>query len=374
MFMQGFITLRCAVALGCLAFVVTACGGGGGGSSPAPASLGAQVPPQSSVSRVRSRAVTCTPFQYSAPDLPPSCTAYVGAFVSPQNNESPTELIASTETFEQQIGRKLAMHLHYYQWTDAWPGIGEQDDLSNGRIPLISWHCGDTDARGPIFLRWKWEMNLVYSKKLCGDTANDAGWPSEPGDTHYNPQLFIQAWQHIRAVFAANGATNVVWVFNISSNGAPPALYYPGTNYVDWIGVDRYDTNAEQFSQTFLDSQKVPTPGEYPPCNQANGANYNGCLYTYPELLNIDSTKPYIIGETGIEQSNQPFFLETGANSAANTLESQFPQIQAFMYWDSTGGRGQYQLLQYGIEAFSQFAAGPYEQGYYNAQQARRKR
>lgn len=382
--MQGLITLRNSAALGCLSFLVTACGGGGSSSAPA-TSLGAQVPAQSNVSQVHTRAVSCTPFPYAAPDLPAPCTMYVGAFVSPQANETPSQLIASTGTFEQQIGRKLAMHLHYYQWTDAWPGIGEQDDLANGRIPLISWHCGDTDADvvagaddsmlakraakvaaygGPVFLRWNWEMNLLYSKN-CEDPANDAGWPTigsygQAGyNPHYNPQLFVQAWQHIRAIFAANGATNVVWVFNISSNGAPPALYYPGANYVDWIGVDRYDTNGDSFYQTFDATQKVNDPK----CNEATGANYIGCLYTYPEMLKIDSTKPYIVGETGIEQSEQPMFI--GGFDA--TLQQNFPNIQALMYWDSTGSRGQYQLLQYGIQAFTQFAAGPYEQGYYNA-------
>ena len=50
---------------------------------------------------------------------------------------------------------------------------------------------------------------------------------------------------------------------------------------------------------------------------------------------------------------------------ADSNLQNQFPNVQAFMYWDSTGQRGAFQLLQFGIQAFQQFAAGPYEQGFY---------
>ena len=69
-----------------------------------------------------------------------------------------------------------------------------------------------------------------------------------------------------------------------------------------------------------------------------------------------------MIGETGVIQASQPAFIG-GADTA---LQTQFPNVQAFMYWDSTGTRGQFQLLQYGINAYAQFAAGPYEQGYYH--------
>jgi hypothetical protein len=129
----------------------------------------------------------------SGPDLPPPCTIYVGGFISPTHGESPSQQIASTLTFESEIGRPLALDMHYYQFTDAFPGIAEQNDLYYHRLSFDSWHCGDTDANiaasvddaligkraeavaaygGPVFLRYKWEMNLTYNKKRA-DPAHD---------------------------------------------------------------------------------------------------------------------------------------------------------------------------------------------------------
>jgi hypothetical protein len=144
------------------------------------------------------------------------------------------------------------------------------------------------------------------------------------------PHIFQYAFDHIRAVFAANGASNVVWVVNPSSSGIDPDLYYPGDNYVDWISFDHYDTNMKDFQDTF-------------------------------SALNKKSGESYY---TGIAQTGQQMFIG-GADQA---LQQVFPNILAMVYWDSMGQRGQYQLLQYGIQAYAQFAAGPYEQGFYHAQ------
>jgi hypothetical protein len=372
--MKSLAALRTGLALVCLPFFAAACGGG---SASSPASIPAgpvtqQSLPLGSVQKAVARKTAglsptgCVPFQYSAPDLPAPCTIYVGGFISPTHGESPSQQIASTATFESQIGRKLALDMHYYQFTDAFPGIAEQDDLKNGRIAFDSWHCGDTDANiaagvddaiiskraaniaaygGPVFLRYKWEMNLTYNKK-CQDPAHDV--VESDGRVHYNPTYFQYAFDHIRAVFAANGASNVVWVFNPSSSGIDPDLYYPGDNYVDWISFDHYDTNMKDFQDTFS------------ALNKKGGESY----YTYPYFIANHPNKPFIIGETGIAQTGQQMFIG-GADQA---LQQAFPNILAMVYWDSTGQRGQYQLLQYGIQAYAQFAAGPYEQGFYHAQ------
>ena len=297
--MTGLAALRTSLALLCLPLFATACGGGSASSSaPLP---GAQVPQQSlvashaqqsSVATSRRpaglRPAGCTPFPYYAPLLPPQCTIYVGGFISPTHGETASQQIASTYTFESQIGRRLAVNLHYYQWTDAFPGVGEADDANpmNNRIPLESWHCGDKDynvASGlddallskraaalaaygrPVFMRYKWEMNLLYNAK-CADPDRDI---INAHSSHYSPTEFIAAWSHIRSVFAANGATNVVWVFNPSSSGDDPVPYYPGNSIVDWVAFDHYDTNSETFYDTFFLGQ------------QSHGSNK---LWTYPYM------------------------------------------------------------------------------------------
>ena len=133
------------------------------------------------------------------PLLPPARTIYLGAFVAPNPNPQPAQQIVDTANFESQIGRKLAVNLHYHLWSDTLAGLGEQDDVNNGRIPMISWSCVDSNKTGVkdadvaaglydsaiakraaalanlksrVFLRYKWEMNLVYNPQ-CADPAHD---------------------------------------------------------------------------------------------------------------------------------------------------------------------------------------------------------
>src|SRR5947199_1833581 len=112
--------------------------------------------------------------------LVPASGALFGAWVDPNGTwTGNADAEAEVSDFESQIGRRLDIDTHYYAWTDTFPSGLEQWDLSNGRIPLISWKGttlsgilrGSSDAmirtradavaalRQPVFLRWAWEMN-----------------------------------------------------------------------------------------------------------------------------------------------------------------------------------------------------------------------
>jgi hypothetical protein len=384
--MKGLASLRLVLVAAIAALSVSACAGNSATPAPVAGAFGqsAAVGPAGMTPRAVGRAQKppCpNPVSFDAPALPPTCTIYVGGFISPTQGETPSQQIASELTFEQEIGRHMGMAMHYYQWTDAWPGILEANDTQNGRIPVISWHCGTTDAEviagnwdslltqralavaaygRPIFVRYKWEMNLLYPKKgngtECEDPAHDYPIPKGGHKVQYNPQYFIWAWDHIRSVFYLNGATNVVWLFNPSSSGVDPNLYYPGDSEVDWVGFDHYGTKQiKDFEVVF--TQK--------------GATHGGReLHTYPYFVAQYPNKPLMIAETGELQPAQPTFIG-GADAA---LQNDFPHIQAVLYWDSTGCRGDYQLLQYGIQAYKQFASGPYEQGFYQSNAAQTPR
>ena len=88
---------------------------------------------------------------------------------------------------------------------------------------------------GPVFISIDHEMNgnwYPYSQAYPGSrtTASD----------------YAVAWQHIVTLFRQNGADNVAWVWspNVPDvGGIPYAAYYPGDDYVDWIGVSFYSGN-----------------------------------------------------------------------------------------------------------------------------------
>src|SRR6266568_4361482 len=75
------------------------------------------------------------------------------------------------------------------------------------------------------------------------------GWWYPWGAPRTSPADFIAAWRHIHDIFARQGVTNVIWSWDPSHQYGEPAPgkvgtlasdWYPGDNYVDWIGLDGY--------------------------------------------------------------------------------------------------------------------------------------
>lgn len=243
---------------------------------------------------------------------------YLGIFVNPNRTPDPPPSVLSD--FEAQIGRRMAISTHYYGFYDQFPGPYEQSDEANGRIPIDSWDCQPSNAQVasgaedgtireradaikafgyPIFLRYMWEMNLPATptfRQICYDSATDLP------NGQFSPQYFIAAWDRIRAIFAEEGVTNVVWVWNPSGAGNPLA-YYPGKDETDWVGFDRYDDGNVSMQATYQNA------------------------YTWLASLG----KPIMVGETGATAQMQPAFF----SSAAATLQNDFPLVKAFMYFDS---------------------------------------
>jgi beta-mannanase len=98
-----------------------------------------------------------------------------------------------------------------------------------------------------FFLRWGHEMN--------------GNW--YPWDGYHNGanaaavSKYIDAYRHIHDIFKSAGANNVLWVFCPNADSVPSDSwnqainYYPGDNYVDWVGFDGYNWGSAQTWQTF---------------------------------------------------------------------------------------------------------------------------
>ncbi|MDQ3812627.1 MAG: hypothetical protein M3347_01595 [Armatimonadota bacterium] len=103
------------------------------------------------------------------------------------------------------------------------------------------------DFRGPVFISINHEMNgtwYPFSEAYPGSgvTASD----------------YVAAWRRIVDIFRRKGAHNAafVWSPNVPDVGpVPSARYYPGDDYVDWVGVSFYSGNAveglDQIYQTY---------------------------------------------------------------------------------------------------------------------------
>lgn len=111
--------------------------------------------------------------------------------------------------------------------------------IAAGRYDLwIRTYASEVRAFGhPVIIGFAHEMNGGWYP-----------WGKQPG-------AFVAAWRHIVTLFRQQGATNVTWLWtpNVVSK-YPRSLrhYWPGSKYVNWVGLDGYYYHsADRFQQIF---------------------------------------------------------------------------------------------------------------------------
>jgi beta-mannanase len=85
----------------------------------------------------------------------------------------------------------------------------------------------------------------------------NASWYSW-GYKHVPPSTFVAAWRHLVTLFRNEGAENVTWLWTLQADQpgtGPVASWWPGSHYVDWVGIDGYyyrpsDNFASVFGKT----------------------------------------------------------------------------------------------------------------------------
>ncbi|MFJ2632848.1 glycoside hydrolase family 26 protein [Streptomyces sp. NPDC087422] len=98
------------------------------------------------------------------------------------------------------------------------------------------------DAKWPLVLRLAHEMN--------------GGWyPWSEAVNGNKPGEYVQAWRHVHDLFDKAGATNVIWTWSPNIIRPKPKVklqpYYPGDDYVDWIGMTGYGVREKTPAITF---------------------------------------------------------------------------------------------------------------------------
>jgi beta-mannanase len=216
---------------------------------------------------------------------PPSMTSlpeagvYMGAFVDIINGY---DAGAATDTnsedrfvaAEDLVGRRFVIDNRFYD--DATEFVSDRTmwDIANNLVPMITWmpygngnplveiiqgehdayiHAEAQKAKAlgvQILMRWGHEMNgnwYPWAGYINGEGGDADAGDGDGGVPSSGPAKYVAAWRHVHDIFVAEGATNVVWVWCTNSNDVPDAPwnhwteYYPGDDYVDWVGIDAYN-------------------------------------------------------------------------------------------------------------------------------------
>jgi Glycosyl hydrolase family 26 len=89
---------------------------------------------------------------------------------------------------------------------------------------LVPWATAAAKFGKPILLRFAHEMNDPYRYP----------WGPQNGN---RPEDFIAAWKHVHLIFQKMNATNVLWVWSPHISMPWFEYYYPGPEWVDWVGL-----------------------------------------------------------------------------------------------------------------------------------------
>jgi endoglucanase len=204
----------------------------------------------------------------------------IGAFSKDGPAGFPWQGEPGIKEYEKLIGRKLASVMWYVTWDDPFPAQSCQIVRGHGSIPHITWElfwpsrdpnnariCAPDQTGLDDVLAGK---HNAYIDQFAMDVKNWGGaifirflhefngnwyvWSgNKNGRENGGPQKVKQVWRYVVDRFRALGVTNVKWVwcphaygFDISPeswNG--PANYWPGEDYVDWLGIDAYNWYPE---------------------------------------------------------------------------------------------------------------------------------
>ena len=148
-------------------------------------------------------------------------------------------------------------------------------DAKNTGIPICVEFAGEPNGD---WFPWSAIYNGMNSKTAYGDPNKYDG-----------PEKYVDAYRHIIDIFREQGAHNITWFFHTAAYNWPDEpwnkmnLYYPGDDYIDWIGDSVYGpmTLGEEWL-TFTeimddidDNPKVKVFLSIPLCQQCSSHIYH---------------------------------------------------------------------------------------------------
>ncbi|MBL7472771.1 glycosyltransferase [Robertkochia sediminum] len=275
----------------------------------------------------------------SYPELPVLPNKYLGIY-APHITNGVSFPRKARET-ESALSTRFDIMSHYIPWGDT----GQEKDfktvlsLSNSEnyIPFITWEpwCSTFDisaassdlsqekkvfshiSKGEFdpYLKDIAEQLKAFNKPVYLRFAHEFDNPQYPWSEVGNntPSEFKKAWIYIHNYFENNGVTNVEWVWNPWKARAI-ASYYPGDQFVDYVGV------------TALNYGNLTPSGE--------PYDFNDIYYPIKEALKENRiNKPVFLAEFG--SLNIQNIQTNWINDALDSIYENHPEIAGILFFNS---------------------------------------
>jgi hypothetical protein len=253
--------------------------------------------------------------------------------------------------FESLSHKKIVWSYFSWHWENEIKFPSEMCRTLNdeGVIPLVGimpWSTLKQGAPEPVYTLERL-LNGDFDEDIaqCAEEAHDLGFPIMiefgpevngswfPWNGAWNgrdatgygdralpdgPERFRDAYRKIIGIFRKQGAMDVTWVFHIAASGSPKeawnsaSYYYPGDDWIDWIGASVYGRLGDDRLTSFSDIMKR----------------------IYPGICALSATKPLAVLEMGVTDGDDKALWIKEAFAAINS--GAYPRINAVSWWNKT--------------------------------------
>lgn len=289
--------------------------------------------------------------------LPPENGCYVGAFPGMRLTGVENATTEDLQQFETLCGKSVAIAWSTYCWDKnislkqildevgeygAVPVIGlrleqhEAEAIMDEGNPSVDFSLqkiidGDLDNALSINVvdevkRYNKPVMISFLNEMNGDWYPWCGiYQGGDGTTEFGdsskadgPERYIATYRHVVELFRAGGVNNVTWLFQANDISYPNEnwnsidAYYPGDEYVDWVGISLYVADAPDDEWASFETRME---------------------LVYNELIFLFPNKPIMLAEWGVGEFPEKGDKAAWISEAFTTLQSKYTCIKCAIYY-----------------------------------------
>jgi mannan endo-1,4-beta-mannosidase len=163
------------------------------------------------------------------------------------------------QTFASAIGRAPNIAVYYSTWDERFQATFAQQAWRHGSIVLVQMQpfgvglASIAAGASDVYLRAYADAVRDFGHPVILSFGHEVNGPWYPWGTDTPAPDYVAAWRHIVTVFREQGAGNVTWLWAVNVGLLPElADRYPGSSYVNWIGVTGYYASADNSFRSVL--------------------------------------------------------------------------------------------------------------------------